>query len=85
MVRFIEQLFATLGSWVMTEKAPRMARWECPNCGQSYFGDDPPDMCDFCGDFTTWRPLTDLLQGVPRPRPPRRRDEDSSNQLPLFD
>jgi len=32
-------------------------RWICPNCGQTYFGEDPPDMCDYCGDFTTWRRL----------------------------
>jgi uncharacterized OB-fold protein len=29
--------------------------WQCPNCGQSYFGEYPPDMCDYCQDFTTWR------------------------------
>jgi rubrerythrin len=29
--------------------------WECPNCGQSYFGENPPDLCDYCQDFTTWR------------------------------
>lgn len=31
--------------------------WECPNCGQSYFGEQPPDLCDYCQDFTTWRPV----------------------------
>ncbi|MBZ0285720.1 MAG: hypothetical protein K8L97_33635 [Anaerolineae bacterium] len=30
-------------------------RWECPNCGQHVFGAEPPDLCDFCQDFTTWR------------------------------
>ena len=29
--------------------------WECPNCGQFVFGKHPPDMCDYCGDLTTWR------------------------------
>lgn len=29
--------------------------WECPNCGQTFFGQYPPDLCDFCRDFTTWR------------------------------
>lgn len=29
--------------------------WECPNCGQSYFGEETPDLCDYCQDFTTWR------------------------------
>jgi rubrerythrin len=28
--------------------------WRCPNCGQSYFGKHPPDLCDYCQDFTTW-------------------------------
>jgi len=32
-------------------------RWECPNCGQHVFGAEPPDLCDFCQDFTTWRCL----------------------------
>jgi hypothetical protein len=31
--------------------------WKCPNCGQVHFADVPPDMCDFCQDFTTWKPL----------------------------
>ncbi len=51
--------------------------WYCPNCGQTYFGDDPPDMCDFCEDFTTWK-------RVPRPqRYPDDRD-DPPVQLPLL-
>jgi hypothetical protein len=29
--------------------------WTCPNCGQTHFGDVPPDMCAVCNDFTTWR------------------------------
>jgi hypothetical protein len=33
--------------------------WECPNCGQLLFSDSPPDMCDFCGDFTTWKKRSD--------------------------
>lgn len=31
--------------------------WECPNCGQQYFGAHPPDLCAYCCDFTTWRPV----------------------------
>jgi hypothetical protein len=31
--------------------------WRCPNCGQVHFAEVPPDMCDFCQDFTTWKPL----------------------------
>ncbi|MCA0455963.1 MAG: hypothetical protein LCI00_18445 [Chloroflexi bacterium] len=29
--------------------------WECPNCGQRVFGKQPPDICDYCCDLTTWR------------------------------
>lgn len=29
--------------------------WECPNCGQTFFGLHPPDLCDYCRDLTTWR------------------------------
>lgn len=29
--------------------------WECPNCGQTFFGQQPPDLCAYCQDFTTWR------------------------------
>ncbi|MBL8162042.1 MAG: hypothetical protein JNJ61_08655 [Anaerolineae bacterium] len=29
--------------------------WECPNCGQTFFGEHPPDLCAYCRDFTTWR------------------------------
>ncbi|MBC6936817.1 MAG: hypothetical protein DWB42_13400 [Chloroflexi bacterium] len=34
---------------------PDVPIWLCPNCGQSYFGAHPPDLCDYCRDFTTWR------------------------------
>jgi hypothetical protein len=37
--------------------------WRCPNCGQFYFADDPPDMCDFCHDFTTWQECS--VESVP--------------------
>lgn len=33
--------------------------WRCPNCGQMNFSDEPPDMCDFCQDFTTWQPVSE--------------------------
>lgn len=68
----------------MAQQQPQVNRWECPNCGQSYFGDDPPDMCDFCGDFTTWRPLptpnptpsrSPASQPPPRPHQPRLFDD----------
>jgi rubrerythrin len=28
--------------------------WRCPKCGQIVFGQDPPFICDFCGDAVTW-------------------------------
>ncbi|MBZ0293257.1 MAG: hypothetical protein K8L99_11890 [Anaerolineae bacterium] len=37
-------------------------RWRCPNCGQTAFTFDPrtpPDMCDYCGDMTTWKRVED--------------------------
>jgi rubrerythrin len=36
-------------------QAATVSLWRCPNCGQTWFGDDPPDVCDFCHDMTTWR------------------------------
>lgn len=36
---------------------PCLKLWRCPNCGQMYFGDDPPDMCAMCRDFTTWQEM----------------------------
>lgn len=47
-----------LSEMVQDEVVPAVegvAYWECPNCGQHYFSDDLPDMCDYCQDFTTWR------------------------------
>ena len=32
-------------------------RWRCPNCGQHVFVDarcEPPDICQYCKDLTTW-------------------------------
>lgn len=50
--------------------------WRCPNCGQTHFGEAPPDMCDFCGDFTTWRRIGAATQvtveAVLRLEPPVR-------------
>ncbi|MGJ3238529.1 MAG: hypothetical protein ACFE0Q_07465 [Anaerolineae bacterium] len=40
------------------ELGKHLRRWRCPNCGQLIFtapDDRPPDMCDYCQDFTTWR------------------------------
>lgn len=33
--------------------------WRCPNCGQEYFGEEIVDTCDFCGDMTTWKRISD--------------------------
>jgi hypothetical protein len=35
--------------------------WRCPNCGQMNFSEEPPDMCDFCQDFTTWQLVTETV------------------------
>jgi rubredoxin len=67
----------------MRDDKPEVACWLCPNCGQMYFGDNPPDLCDFCGDFTTWRPVTFTHSADV---PPKRRDDLSGpQQLSLFD
>jgi len=50
--------------------------WCCPNCGQRHFGEDPPDMCAYCADFTTWRRVDDEVS-VPVDRP----GDVDSNQL----
>jgi len=39
----------------VNESGAELCLWVCPNCGQTYFGEHPPDMCDFCADFTTWQ------------------------------
>ncbi|GAB4516189.1 MAG: hypothetical protein OHK0046_21090 [Anaerolineae bacterium] len=40
---------------LLSDEPSRTRLWQCPNCGQVLFSDQPPDMCDFCRDFTTWR------------------------------
>ena len=33
-------------------------QWRCMNCGQYVFvvvGFDPPDICQYCNDMTTWQ------------------------------
>lgn len=49
-------------------KNPPQLWWRCPNCGQTYFGEDPPDMCDFCQDFTTWQPYQPREERTTAPR-----------------
>ncbi len=37
-----------------------LIRWRCPNCGQMHFtvpDDEPPDICAYCSDMTTWQRL----------------------------
>jgi rubrerythrin len=39
-----------------------LIRWRCPNCGQTHFtapDDEPPDICAYCCDMTTWKRLND--------------------------
>jgi hypothetical protein len=43
----------------MSERDGAMCYWRCPNCGQMNFSEEPPDMCDFCQDFTTWQHVTE--------------------------
>ncbi len=34
-------------------------QWRCMNCGQHVFvvvGSNPPDICQYCNDMTTWKP-----------------------------
>lgn len=41
-----------------TQSKTGIIRWRCPNCGQTLFtarDDDPPDLCDYCDDMTTWQ------------------------------
>lgn len=39
--------------------------WLCPNCGQWHFAvEQPPEMCAFCRDFTTWVRLPVIEAGV---------------------
>jgi DNA-binding transcriptional ArsR family regulator len=52
--------------------------WECPNCGQHYFSDNPPDMCDYCQDFTTWRRVNVGGSGVVSPDAPVQNAGDAA-------
>jgi rubrerythrin len=58
------------------EKIELLVLWECPNCGQRHFGDYPPDMCDYCHDFTTWRRIAERHDDddQPKKRPPHSKD-----------
>jgi hypothetical protein len=45
-----------------TTPAAKILRWRCPNCGQQIFtnpDENPPDMCAYCQDMTTWQCLSD--------------------------
>lgn len=38
-----------------------LVRWRCMNCGQQFFclpEEEPPDICDYCQDMTTWQQLS---------------------------
>jgi predicted RNA-binding Zn-ribbon protein involved in translation (DUF1610 family) len=39
-------------------KKEQVVRWRCPNCGQTIFtgiDSEPPDICNYCRDMTTWQ------------------------------
>ncbi|MDQ7025357.1 MAG: hypothetical protein Q9P01_01125 [Anaerolineae bacterium] len=45
-----------------TTEKKRVVRWRCPNCGQTLFtapNDEPPDICNYCRDMTTWQRVDD--------------------------
>ncbi|MEO0560888.1 MAG: hypothetical protein AAF125_02170 [Chloroflexota bacterium] len=67
----------------MTDDPSGIDCWVCPNCGQMYFGDDPPDMCDYCEDFTTWRAV--VMVQPSEPQPPYPNEKTSPTQPRLFD
>ncbi|RMG86204.1 MAG: winged helix-turn-helix transcriptional regulator [Chloroflexi bacterium] len=60
-----------------TETANTMKLWECPNCGQRHFSDEePPDICDYCQDMTTWRVVAQLSEeDAPNLPPQALKDE----------
>jgi len=44
--------------FIFEDEKPTILRWRCPNCGQQVFtnpDEPPPDMCDYCDDYTTWQ------------------------------
>ena len=52
------------GKETVAKRSLESARWRCLNCGQMVFVqafDDPPDICQFCDDMTTWRLLDDSM------------------------
>lgn len=41
------------------ERLTDIEQWRCLNCGQLVFvaaGAEPPDICQYCDDMTTWQP-----------------------------
>jgi hypothetical protein len=45
-----------------SERAGTVSCLRCPNCGQNIFvtaEDEPPEICQYCNDMTTWQ----VLQG----------------------
>ena len=42
----------------MSQRSPLATRWRCLNCGQLIFVEidqEPPEICQFCRDMTTWQ------------------------------
>jgi rubredoxin len=68
---FDDRLPAEQSADILTDQPPAIRYWHCPNCGQVYFSDPPPDLCDVCQDFTTWQPLNG-----DRPAQQKRHDHD---------
>jgi hypothetical protein len=45
-----------------TTEKKKVVRWRCPNCGQTLFTApdyEPPDICNYCRDMTTWQRVED--------------------------
>lgn len=43
-----------------------IVRWRCLTCGQQHFTTsdrEPPDICDYCKDMTTWELLDSPTNG----------------------
>jgi len=48
------------GNKAHNDELADIVRWRCLTCGQQHFttpGQEPPDICDYCQDMTTWERL----------------------------